>query len=245
MGCLDEALSILKRSGELDPTNPIHFELLGHTYGALRDLRQAEAAIRRSIEIQPDLGSAHRTLILLYLQEGRRREALDEARQSLDRIPGDAVLTQTVALAEIAAGDRARARELLERIPPELACRRQPYLIGMATDTTLAYVYVDGGRRKEAEKLLDQALETDRRLLEAGNQLWAIPFDIACVHALRGDTGGALHWLEKAVDAGWRGWPVERWHPILDPLRGDERFKKLMARIDSTVAEMRHKAGLR
>ncbi len=45
------------------------------------------------------------------------------------------------------------------------------------------------------------------------------------------------------MDAGWRGWPVARCHPILDPLRGDERFKKLMARNDSSVAEMRRKAG--
>jgi tetratricopeptide (TPR) repeat protein len=245
MGRLDEALSVEKRSVELDPTNSVSFEALGHAYYALRGPRQAEAALRRSIEMQPDLGTAHRALIFFYLEERRRREALDEARQSLDRIPGDAALTNAVALAEIVAGDRTRAREPLERILPELAGQRWPHLWGIATETSLAYVYLDEGRRKEAEKLLDQALDTDRRQLEAGNQQWGIPFDIACVHVLRGHTDEALRWLEKAVDAGWRGWPVERWHPILDPLRGDERFKKLMARIDSSVAEMRQKAGLR
>jgi tetratricopeptide (TPR) repeat protein len=58
MGRLDEALSVEKRSVELDPTNSVSFEALGHAYCALRGPRQA--ALRRSIEMQPDLGTAHR-----------------------------------------------------------------------------------------------------------------------------------------------------------------------------------------
>jgi hypothetical protein len=96
----------------------------------------------------------------------------------------------------------------------------------------------------EAKRLLSAASAADRRHLDGGNDFWLVPFDLACVHAIEGDKDGAFQWLERAYEAGWRGWPQASWSPPLDPLRGDPRFTRLMARIDADVAAMRTRAGL-
>ena len=111
-------------------------------------------------------------------------------------------------------------------------------------ETSLAYLHLREGRRKEAERLLDASLEADRRHLAGGNEHWAVPLDIACIHALRGETDEAFQSLDKAVEAGWRGWPNVKWTPLLDPLRSDQRFEALMLRLDAMIAEMRRKSGL-
>jgi hypothetical protein len=133
---------------------------------------------------------------------------------------------------------------LLERALPALQGQRPPGLYDGGLETYLAYLQLQAGRWSDAERLLEASLETDRRQLAAGNELWTVPFDMACVHALRGEKDEAFRWLDKAIEGGWRGWPNAKWTPLLDPLRSDERFQKMMARLDAMLAEMRRKAGL-
>ena len=88
------------------------------------------------------------------------------------------------------------------------------------------------------------ARTADQRQLANGNEFWGIPFDLACVSAIEGNDDEAFRWLDKAYEAGWRGWPQASWSPLLDPLRQDGRFRTLMRRIDEDVAAMRRRAGL-
>jgi predicted component of type VI protein secretion system len=111
-------------------------------------------------------------------------------------------------------------------------------------ETYLAWLETKAGRTAEAKKLLSAASAADHRHLDSGNDFWGVPFDLACVHAIEGDKDAALQWLERAYEAGWRGWPQSNWSPLLDPLRGDPRFARLMARIDADIAAMRKRAGL-
>ncbi|HKF43867.1 MAG TPA: hypothetical protein VKG01_12255, partial [Thermoanaerobaculia bacterium] len=54
----------------------------------------------------------------------------------------------------------------------------------------------------------------------------------------------AFRWLDKSVEAGWRGWPLGTRSPLLDPLRGDSRFRQLESRLDGLVRQMRRRAGV-
>jgi hypothetical protein len=67
---------------------------------------------------------------------------------------------------------------------------------------------------------------------------------LTCVHALKGDKDEAFRWLEQAIEAGWRGWPLGTRSPLLDPLRSDERFGRIEARLEALVVQMRRRAGL-
>ncbi|MFN2386831.1 MAG: hypothetical protein ABR576_11210, partial [Thermoanaerobaculia bacterium] len=82
-----------------------------------------------------------------------------------------------------------------------------------------------------------------RGLLEAGSQDSRVPFEMACIQALKGEKDEAFRWLERAVEAGWR-WPLGLRSPLLDSLRSDERFGRIEARIETLLGQMRRRAGL-
>lgn len=111
-------------------------------------------------------------------------------------------------------------------------------------ETYLAYLDLRAGRRRDAEALLAESLETDRRQLETGNEDWTVRFDLACVHALRSEKDEAFRWLDRAIESGWRGWPLGMRIPLLDPLRSDERLGRIEARLAALVSEMRRRVGL-
>jgi protein kinase/serine/threonine-protein kinase len=244
LGRFDEALPWVRRSIEVDPTNAaILGPGLGRIYDELGESLAAEATLRKALELNPNLGQAHVHLITVYLRRGRRAEALELARKAMSLIPQDPHVVRMAAVAEVLAGNEGRARGLFERVLPALQGVRLPSIPDAGVETYLAWLDTREGRRTEAKGLLSAAAESDHRLLAGGNDYWLVPFDLACVRAIEGNPEEAFRWLEKAYDAGWRGWPQASWTPLLDPLRRDERFSRLMSRIDRDVAEMRRKVG--
>jgi tetratricopeptide (TPR) repeat protein len=145
---------------------------------------------------------------------------------------------------ELMAGDPERARDFFEQVLPSWQGRRLSPFSDAGVETYLAALLLRSGRHGEATRLLAKSLAADRQSLKSGNQDWSGPFDMACVHALRGEKDQAFHSLERAIEAGWRGMPVGTRTPLLDPLRGDERFRQVEARLATLIAEMRHRAGL-
>ena len=243
LGRLDEALPWLQRAFELAPTVAIPANILGAGHDALGDSRRAEASFRRALELQPDLGQTHSRLIWFYIRHRRDRQALEQTRTALRIVPFDPWV-MAAGEAELIAGDPRRARELFEQLLPLMKGVRLSRHSSAGVETYLAYLYRQAGRRGEAERLVAESLAADRRNLERGNQDWSAPFDMACVHALKGDKDEAFRWLEQAVEAGWRGWPIGTRSPLLDPLRSDERFGRIEARLEALVGQMRRRAGL-
>lgn len=87
----------------------------------------------------------------------------------------------------------------------------------------LAEALLGLGRRHEAREQLERLATTgalDARAL----------YNLACLRATEGELNGALSALENAVAAGYTGWDALATDPDLDALRGQERFRRLMAR---------------
>src|SRR5262249_56069470 len=101
----------------------------------------------------------------------------------------------------------------------------------------------EGGEPGEGKKVLDEALATDRRLAQDGSEDWSVPYDAACAHALRGEKEEAFRGLDKAIEAGWRGWPLDMRDPLLDSLRNDARFQQVESRLGTLVNQIRRRAG--
>ena len=64
-------------------------------------------------------------------------------------------------------------------------------------------------------------------------------YTLAEINAIQGNKADARDWLQKAIDAGWRDYRYAEIDPSLENLRGDERFKKMMADVKDQVDEMR------
>ncbi len=142
-------------------------------------------------------------------------------------------------------GNLPRAQQLFEQVLPSFRGLRQGVRnAGAGAETYLALLLLRAGRRGEAEALLEESLATDRRAADEGNQDWSVPYDTACVHALRGEKDEAFRWLDKTIEAGWRGWPLGTRSPLLDSLRSDPRFHQIETRLETLVNQMRRRAGL-
>src|SRR5262249_44880474 len=224
LGRADEALRWLLRGAELDPRNPIAAVGAGAVYTVLRDAPSGERWLKRGLELQPDLGQAHLFLIFLYLHQHRDEEAVQEARAAMALLPEDPRLLNAAAIAEQVAGNLPRARQLFELALTAIRGTRVGARIGgPGVHTRLAFFLTHAGDPAEAKKLLDEALATDRRLAQDGSEDWSVPYDAACAHALRGEKEEAFRGLDKAIEAGWRGWPLDMRDPLLDSLRNDAR----------------------
>jgi eukaryotic-like serine/threonine-protein kinase len=85
----------------------------------------------------------------------------------------------------------------------------------------------------------DAAREGARRALavkKAFGHFHHDQYDVACIHALCGDTDEALRWLAAAAGNGYPCRPFFEADPILAVLHGDARFVELMERIGAECA---------
>ena len=65
----DDALDALSRAAMLDPQNPQIQNYLGVTLSHKGLRAQAETALRKAIELDPNYGAAHNNLAVIYLNE--------------------------------------------------------------------------------------------------------------------------------------------------------------------------------
>jgi superkiller protein 3 len=72
-----DAVRVYARLLELDPTNATAYENMGVAQLQGRDVRAAEASLRRAIQLDPSLPAAHTALGVLLAQTGRKAEAVD------------------------------------------------------------------------------------------------------------------------------------------------------------------------
>src|SRR6185436_14189398 len=95
---------------------------------------------------------------------------------------------------------------------------------GTYTLATLAYVLARAGRRGEARTLLE-------RLTAQRQSDYVSPVALATVFLGLGESDAALDWAERAFEER-RGWLAYlRVNPIVDPLRDEPRFQRLVERM--------------
>ena len=64
-------------------------------------------------------------------------------------------------------------------------------------------------------------------------------YNIACVHAVIGETDKAMAWLERSVDTGLACWPFFRIDPHLESLREEPAFTRLVADLEQTYTALK------
>ena len=95
---------------------------------------------------------------------------------------------------------------------------------GSYTKATLAYSLACAGDTSYAAQIAAE-LEEERKTE------YVSPVELATVYIGLGDADKALDWIEHAVEDR-RGWAAYlRVHPIVDPLRNEPRFARLVERM--------------
>jgi hypothetical protein len=78
--------------------------------------------------------------------------------------------------------------------------------------------------------------------LENGNENQRVPFEIAAIHATRGEQDQAVEWLAKAFGAGYKDYATLGRHRIFARVRRDPRFQDVLKQMEQAVAGMRERS---
>jgi TolB-like protein/Flp pilus assembly protein TadD/tRNA A-37 threonylcarbamoyl transferase component Bud32 len=212
----------------------------------------AERELTRAIQLNPNLADAHNLYGYYFQVIGRLDEATSEIKRAQELEPLSTEIGVDLASAyyymrhyDAAIEQYRKTSELDPSLsPPPL------FLLGQAIErkgmydqaiaecqkalrihahdpaivSVLGYVYAVSGRKSEAQKLLNE-------LMDSWKQRYFSPIDVALVYTGLGDKDQAFAWLDRAYEArdGQLIWiNVE---PELDSLRSDARFTDLLRRI--------------
>jgi TolB-like protein/tetratricopeptide (TPR) repeat protein len=205
------ARASLGRARELAPGKP---EVL-RDYGMLMYLtgrfEEAYTHGRRAIELDPLNAIGHLYLSLSLLALGKLREAESTCRKALEISPDGISFRYCLAMVLDAEGKReeAIAESLLDKAD-------------WSRLTSLACLYHLVGRTEESASLLSQLKETSADLSA---------FQIAQVHAVRGESDQSFAWLERAFDQRDAGVSMVRSCPWFDLIKGDPRWEEFLRKV--------------
>ena len=167
LGRWDDALRQIKVALSKDPLNPSFFVILASIEECRGHLPEAEAAMRRVLDIRPTYDSAHYDLGLLLLERGDRDAALAEMQQETD----NASKQEGLAMVYYALGRKAESDAALAGMLKDQA----------DTDALgIAEVYAFRGQSDEGMHWLERAYA------QKDSSLYAIKGNSA-VHNLVGD----------------------------------------------------------
>jgi serine/threonine protein kinase/tetratricopeptide (TPR) repeat protein len=227
IGEYDKAFPLIKKAIALSPAWAYPYSNLGLIYYCLDDPVRAEEWFKKSLELQPDLDTAHVVQINFYLSFGEYNKAIEQSRTYLSKFPDDPQALRYAGLTELFSGHDEKAQEYYQK--------------SGGTPVELGYLYWKAGRKDEAKKLFQGNLDRLQKQLEQGNESSGIRFSMAAIYAIQGNKDEALKWLQKAVDAGYRYYRYVSRYPLLENIRDDERFKQIINATKAKVAEMRRR----
>jgi adenylate cyclase len=206
----DGGLRRMEQARQLEPHNPRILTRLANI--ALRSGRLDDALrhCRQALKADPLNALVHAVYGNTCYYAGRLEEAERLRRRVLALSPGWLSGHYNLGKVLLERKEFAAALEQMQREPSEFW--RQ---------TGLAMVYHALGRVTDSDEAL-------RRLVAMESSGSA--YQVAQVHAYRGETDAAFKWLETACDKHDSGLMFVRVDPLLNGLHADERWSRLLSR---------------
>ena len=173
----------LRRKDEPELYTAYGLSLMG-TGQTANALTQLETAYKKD----PGQTQAAYALVGLYLRGGQAPKALTVANALATRQPANPSFQNLLGLAKTASKDVAGARAAFEQ-----ALKLDPTLLSASLN--LARLELATNNMARAQALLDGVLKADERNTEA-------MYEQAALAERRGDTAGAMRWLQRGQDIG-------------------------------------------
>ena len=262
---LEFARQMFTRAIEIDPTYALAYAGLADSCSLLytnfdasdANLRNAETASRKALELGPELAEAHVARGHAVSLSGNQVEAETEFETALRLNPQLFDAAYMFGRALLAQGKQERALEMFERAS-EL--RPEDYVVpGLAGGT-----YAALGRTADAQRAFRKQLDAASKRLQVnpddpralymggvalarlgegakardwGNQALAINsndatvlYNVACIYSMSGEVDQAVTFLERAVNSGFGHWNWIENDSDFEPLHDLPRFQALLSR---------------
>ncbi len=206
------ARSDFERALVLNPRNPETLRRYGTWYlGATGRYADGIAALKQTIDLDPLFVYAWSDLALLHLKAGNAAAAEEALARALEIEPENVFALHRLAVKQLLAGMPGDALA---------TARRNPAAFWAKVGSALALK--DLGRDAESLAVLAELEAID-----------GAAYQVAQVHAWRGDRAGALDWLEKAAAAQDSGLPLDvKGDPLLRTVRDDPRYVAILTRMN-------------
>src|SRR5579863_4420252 len=204
-----------KRAIDLNP----NYATAHHWYGEELKLTGRFEKAHEQMKLASDLDPLSLAIIRdtgnLYYAERRYDRAVEYFRKALEMDPNFVVAHVDLGLVYAQKGEFSTALAELQKARQQQEDRYQIPALG--------YVYAISGKRREAQKTLD-----DLKILS--KRRYVFPTDYALIYVGLGDKDKAFEWLENAYYEG--GLLVGlKTDPRWDSLRTDSRFADLLKRV--------------
>jgi TolB-like protein/tetratricopeptide (TPR) repeat protein len=199
----------LDRASALQPATPLTLNSQAILLQKLGRFAEAAAVERRVVESDPLNAIVADNLGSFLMNAGKLDEAREMMKRSLEISPGNPSAQEELAVLDLVSRNAAAALEGFRKLSGPAR------LVGVAAAAHTL------GREEESRAALSELERdhTDR------------PFQIAGVHAWRGDGDGAFRWLDRAYqqrDLQMRNLKVTY---LLRPVRTDPRYAELLRKI--------------
>ena len=250
-----QAKAAARKALEIDPTLTEAHMAMACSVGLFdRNWAEAERGLKRAIDLDPKNSLAHlRFAICSYVPTGRMDEAIRETELAIELDPLNLVNGSNLVWNYMLAGRNADALAQGKKVydlEPDFVLGR--YHLGLAynangmykeaialTEKSLqadpanqgrlqvaGYAYARSGRRNEANAII-------ARFKEISKTQYVMSFFVATIYAGLGEKDAAFVELEKGYEQhDWQMSAVLKKEPMLDPLRGDPRYKDLLKRMN-------------
>ena len=233
LGRYDDALIWAKQATAIEPTSAMYPRQVGFAFTGLGDLEQSDLWLRRALQVEPDNGLAYGGLALNAILRGEPDGAAP-LLETMVSVAGDQPRVLAFAAeVHLSKGDYERSRSLYERvmesIPPDK----------MVALADLGFLLIHTGEEARGRQLLGEASQEARTSMAETTEDWLPPYTLARVHATLGQREDAYRNLEIAIARGWHGYYDYGKDPLLDPLRGERRFRDLMEGVRKDLKRMR------
>ncbi|MDG1066497.1 MAG: TIR domain-containing protein [Luminiphilus sp.] len=212
-----EAIKHLRVALKAHPNDPETLLWLSLIFAAAGQITAAKSLADHLLNIDPLTTVNHVLPGFINMLDGNLTQATGELLYSHEMNPGNPITTLVYGQALAMTGDSAAAipvfRSLKTMLPDTFFSR-----LGELFAASLE------GDAKAALRLASDQLKSEAQTD------WQYSWTLAQCFAVIGNSEEAIDWLTNAVRHGWMNYPVlNEYDPLLESLRGHERFHALMA----------------
>lgn len=251
-----EAMRALEQDGSLAEAHLALASAAGTTYGGF-DWKTVLDGTATALSLNSSLELAHLARMRAYYHLGLFDAARREGREAQRLNPAPNVERERLEVALLLfGGEFAAALEHAESLmrrsdAPQLYLGLARFYVGDTEGARKILASIVRGPRPDtraqaslasieaAAKLGREARARLAQITHASDVDHHVAYSVGAAYAQLGQTDASLHWLEQAADTGF---PCYVWFardPLLDPLRTNPRFVRLLARMEAAHTDPR------
>jgi TolB-like protein/Tfp pilus assembly protein PilF len=239
-----------RKALELDDKLAEAHTALGQIYIAFApsDFSTGDRELKHAIELNPNLAVARYNLGLSFIRQGRLDEASAELAKARGLDPISSIIARAVVIPHYFKRDYPRAFELLRQaneLGPPLSATWEIglYIKNGSLDEAFAEIEKAKAARKDDPLIVystgmayaaagkrPEALQKIKELENLAEGTLSTAHWIAKIYATLNDKEQAFSWLDRGLATGALG-VFYKDEPIWDPIRDDQRFEELIAKL--------------